>query len=201
MDGVLIDSENLWQENERALFSEFGIELSDRMLAETRGLRTEEMVAYWLNRFPLNGVDPEELKQRYDERMVEKMYTEVPLMEGAREALAYFRNKGLPMALASCSTRAHIDAAMDRHGLKDAFGLILSAAHRMPGKPHPEIYLQTAAQLGVDPTFCLAIEDTFFGVISALSARMTMLKDREFVRGWTARLRVEDEQDPEVRRV
>ncbi len=175
MDGILIDSENLWQQGEKALFAEYGIELTDEMLVQTRGLRTEEMVHHWTTRFRFDSVEPEELIRTYDRRMVELMRTSVPLMEGAAESIGFFRDKQLPVALASCSTHDHIDAALERHGLTDHFDLVISAAHEMPGKPHPEIYLRAAAQLGVDPVHCLAIEDSFFGVVSAKAARMKVL--------------------------
>ncbi len=175
MDGVLIDSENHWQQTEKAIFRELGIELTDELLVQTRGLRTEEMVAHWGRRFDLDSVSPSELMKQYDQRMVETMRTAVPLMEGAEEAIRFFRDKGIPVALATCSTTTHIDAALTRHDLKKYFDLEVSAASQMQGKPHPEVYLRTAELLGVDPVFCLAIEDSFFGVIAAKAARMKVV--------------------------
>ena len=175
MDGILIDSENLWQQSEKALFREYGIELTDELLLQTRGLRTEEMVEHWYSRYQPDSVTPEELMHRYDHNMIENMRKRVPLMEGAEEAIRFFREKNLPVALASCSTLDHIDVAMDTHGLTKHFDLVVSAANGMPGKPHPEVYLQTAEQLGVDPTLCVAIEDSFFGIISAKAARMKVV--------------------------
>jgi sugar-phosphatase len=133
------------------------------------------MVAHWIQRFDLDGISPEALMKRYDSIMVEAMRNSVPLMEGAVEAIQLFRNKGLPVALATCSTEAHIEATMERHGLRDSFDLLVSAARKMQGKPHPEVYLRTASWLEVDPTFCLAIEDSFFGVVAAKAARMKVV--------------------------
>ncbi|MGW8317307.1 MAG: HAD-IA family hydrolase, partial [Bacteroidales bacterium] len=123
----------------------------------------------------LDGVDPEELMKQYDARMIETMRTEVPMMEGAEDAIRFFKEKHLPVALATCSTSAHIDAALEKHGLKQYFDLFVSAADQMQGKPHPEVYLRTAALLGVHAIHCLAIEDSFFGVISAKAARMKVV--------------------------
>ncbi len=175
MDGVLIDSEHQWQQTERAIFRELDIDLTDELLVQTRGLRTEEMVKHWSNRFNLDGVNHAELMKRYDEIMVVTMKTDVPLMEGAVEALQFFHKKNIPIALATCSTAAHIDATLETHDLKRYFKLTVSAAHKMQGKPHPEVYLQTADMLGIDPTYCLAIEDSFFGVIAAKAARMKVV--------------------------
>ena len=79
MDGILIDSERHWQLTERAIFAELGIDLSDQLLVETRGLRTEEMVLHWSSRFSMDGRDLKALMADYDRRMVETMKTEVPL--------------------------------------------------------------------------------------------------------------------------
>jgi len=175
MDGILIDSERLWQLTERAIFAQLGIDLTDELLVQTRGLRTEEMVAHWSARFNLDGTDPRALMAEYDRRMVETMKREVPLMEGARELIGMIRELGLPLALATCSTQQHIDAVMEKHGLRDSFDLLVSAAVDMPGKPHPEVFLHTARLLKVDPTRCLVFEDSFNGLVAAKAARMMVV--------------------------
>jgi sugar-phosphatase len=175
MDGVLIDSERHWQLTERGLFRELGIELTDELLVETRGLRTEEMVKHWQNRFNLKSINPQTLMDQYDDRMIHTMRMEVSMMDGAEEAIQFFKEKKLPIALATCSTSAHIDAALEKHDLKKYFDLFVSAADQMQGKPHPEVYLRTADLMGVNPINCLAIEDSFFGVIAAKAARMKVV--------------------------
>jgi HAD superfamily hydrolase (TIGR01509 family) len=175
MDGVLIDSENHWQRTERAIFAELGIELTDELLYQTRGLRTEEMVEHWSIQFEMKAVDSKELMNRYDTLMVETMRNDVSMMDGALEAILFFKGKNLPLALASCSTQGHIDATMEKHGLWEYFDQLVSAAENMPGKPHPEVYLKTAEMLGTDPAMCLAIEDSFYGLISAKSAKMKVI--------------------------
>ncbi len=175
MDGILIDSERHWQLTERAIFADLGIDLTDQLLVQTRGLRTEEMVAHWWERFPMDGKDPDALMKDYDARMVETMKREVPLMDGARELIAMFKEMGLPVALATCSTHEHIDAVMEKHGLRTSFDLLVSAAVNMPGKPHPEVFLHTASMLKVNPTRCLVFEDSFNGVIAAKAARMKVV--------------------------
>ncbi|RLD88607.1 MAG: hexitol phosphatase HxpB [Bacteroidetes bacterium] len=175
MDGILIDSERHWQLTERALFADLGIDLTDQLLVQTRGLRTEEMVAHWSARFPIDGTDPKALMEEYDARMVDTMKKEVPLMEGVRELIEMFREMRLPVALATCSTQDHIDAVMEKHGLRASFDLLISAAVNMPGKPHPEVFLRTATLLKVDPTRCLVFEDSFNGVVAAKAARMKVV--------------------------
>jgi len=175
MDGVLIDSENHWQRHERELFGEMGIELTDELLVQTRGLTSEEMVNHWSSRFDIDGISHEDLMKDYDRRMILTMEKEVPLMDGALEAIQFFKEKNIPVALASCTNYNLIEAAMNRHDLRKYFKLMVSASGVMPGKPHPEVYIQTAAKMGADPTRCLAIEDSFFGVISAKAAKMKVV--------------------------
>jgi len=175
MDGVLIDSENHWQRTERELFGELGIVLTDELLVQTRGLTSAEMVKHWAGRFDIDGMEHEELMKEYDRRMIHTMETEVPLMDGAVEAIQFFRDMRIPVALASCTNYNLIEAAMGRHDLKKYFTLMVTASGKMPGKPHPEVYIHTAAKLGMDPTLCLAIEDSFFGVISAKAAKMKVI--------------------------
>jgi len=107
--------------------------------------------------------------------MIHTMQMDVPLMDGAVESIQFFREKGIPVALASCTNYNLIEAAMGRHDLKKYFTLMVTASGVMPGKPHPEIYIHTAVKLGMDPTRCLAIEDSFFGVISAKAAKMKVV--------------------------
>jgi len=175
MDGVLIDSENIWQQSEKELFEALGIKLTDALLTQSRGLRTQEMINHWCAMFNITSQTPETLIEQYDSQMLKKMQDLVPLMEGAVEAILFFKNKNIPLALASCSTMDHIEAAMGKYNLSRHFDLMVSAAEGMPGKPHPEVYLQTASKLGITPTSCLAIEDSFFGVIAAKAARMKVL--------------------------
>ena len=175
MDGILIDSERHWQLTERAIFADLGIDLTDALLVQTRGLRTEEMVGHWSARFPIDGKDPRALMKDYDRRMVETMKREVPLMEGARELIGMFKEMDLPVALATCSNHDHIDAVMEKHGLRASFDLLVSAAVDMPGKPHPEVFLRTAKMLEVDPTRCLVFEDSFYGIVAAKAARMKVV--------------------------
>lgn len=175
MDGVLIDSEKLWQQAEQDLFREVGAHITDDLLEQTRGLRSSEMVDHWCSRFNVTTETPQSLIERYDRRMIEELRTKVPLMEGAEAAIRFFRKKGLPLALASCSAIDQIEAAMEKHQLSGYFEFMISASEGMPGKPHPEVYLQAARKLGLEPTECLAIEDSFYGVISAKAARMKVL--------------------------
>lgn len=175
MDGVLIDSEPLWQKTEVELFAEIGLTLTPDMQVETKGLRTDEMISYWYARHPWTHATPEDLVKEYDRRMIDIFKNDVELMEGALEAIRFFRDLGLQIALASSSTMELIDICIDRFDLRKYFSVIYSAENETYGKPHPGVYLQTASLLNCDPTMCVAIEDSFHGVIAAKAARMKVI--------------------------
>jgi sugar-phosphatase len=96
-------------------------------------------------------------------------------MPGVREAIDLFASRSVPMAVCSGSYAVVIEAALDRLGISDAMSTWHSAEWEPLGKPHPGAYLSTAAKLGVDPTACLAFEDSFNGAISAKAARMRVV--------------------------
>lgn len=173
MDGLLIDSEPLWRRAEMAVFSGLGVELTEAMCERTTGLRIDEVVRHWHGVFgPWAGATPDAVAARVIERVIDLIRAEGEPRPGAREAVAAAREAGLRLALASSSARPIIDAALARLGLATAFEAVHSASDEAWGKPHPAVYLSTAARLGVPPTACLALEDSLPGVIAAKAARM-----------------------------
>ncbi|MDF1571791.1 MAG: hexitol phosphatase HxpB [Bacteroidales bacterium] len=172
MDGLLIDTEPYWQATERKVFRELGIEITEEMQVDTFGLRTDEQIRYWYNIRPWNKLSVKQVEDRYHETMLHFFRTEAKLMEGAIEALDFFSDRGLPMALASSSNMELINAFLDRFGFHHYFTEVYSAEFEEFGKPHPAVYLETARRLNTDPVGCLALEDSFHGLIAAKAARM-----------------------------
>lgn len=172
MDGLLIDTEPHWQVTERQVFAELGIEITEEMQVETFGLRCDEQIRHWYNFRPWKKVSLEEVENRFDATMLKYFQEEAVLMEGAREALDFFSNKGLPLALASSSNMQLINAFLDRFALHHYFNEVYSAEFEDYGKPHPAVYLETARRMNINPVNCLALEDSFHGLIAAKAARM-----------------------------
>jgi beta-phosphoglucomutase-like phosphatase (HAD superfamily) len=133
MDGLLIDTEPHWQATERKVFSELGMEITEEMQVDTFGLRTDEQIRHWYNIRPWKGLSVKEVEDRYNESMLLYFRTEAELMEGAVEALDFFSEKGLPIALASSSNMELINAFLDRF-----HGLIAAKAARMKTIAVPE---------------------------------------------------------------
>lgn len=172
MDGLLIDSEPLWQESEIVVFGKVGLRLDRAMCMETMGMRVDAVVDYWHSRHPWDDVPKKEIEDGIIDEVVERILREAEPKEGVASAIGFVRGKGARIAIASSSSYRIIEAVLDKFGLKDTFEVVHSAEEEEYGKPHPAVYLTAARKLGVSPRECLAIEDSYNGVISAKEAGM-----------------------------
>lgn len=172
MDGLLIDSEPLWRLAEQKVFRAVDLELTEAMCMETTGLRTDAVVDYWYQRHPWSDPSPEALEAMLIERVRQLMLERGESLPGVDHALGACRAAGLRLGLASSSAPVLIDAALERIGLSTTFEVQCSALHEEHGKPDPAVYLTAARRLGVEPTACLALEDSVPGVAAARTAGM-----------------------------
>lgn len=173
MDGVLIDSEPLWQRTEIDVFSAIGVPLTREQCISTMGLRIDEVVALWHDRFRW-GTEPtrQEMVDRVLTGMVEALRSEGTALQGVDDVLRACKRADLRVALATSSYAVVMDAVLDALELRGAFEVTHSGEHEQYGKPHPGIYLTVSGRLGVEPTRCLCIEDSVNGLIAAKAARM-----------------------------
>ncbi len=174
MDGLLIDSEPIWQEVETKVFSTVGINLTEEMCKETMGFRLDEMVAHWYNFKPWSNSKNaiKEIESNILDELVKKILCDAKPMPGVLESIRFFEEKNIPMAIASSSPLMVIEAVVKRFNLNEKFQLLHSAESEKYGKPHPAVYINTAHKLNVLPQESLAFEDSFNGLLSAKSARM-----------------------------
>lgn len=172
MDGLLVDSEPLWQEAEIEVFGGIGLQLTRQDCWRTKGLRVDATVRYWFERSPWQGPSPEEVADRLVRRVIELLRTRAAAKPGARHAVDYFRSQGLKVALASSSAPEIIAAVLEALRMRADFEVVRSALLEAEGKPHPAVYLSTAADLKVDPRACVALEDSRIGVAAARAAGM-----------------------------
>lgn len=172
MDGLLIDSEPFWQQAEMEVFAEVGLHLTSELCQQTMGLRIDEVVDYWYQQFPWDNPPPEQIAEQIVQRVIQLIQTEGQARRGVYSIFDFLQQTNLPVALASSSHYTLIEAVIQRLELAHCFDLIHSATSESYGKPHPAVYLTTAEKLGVEATHCLALEDSFNGVLSAKAARM-----------------------------
>ncbi|MFE3225127.1 HAD family hydrolase [Nocardia sp. NPDC059228] len=174
MDGVLIDTEPIWEEVRRAYVEE----MRGRWLPDTQerlmGMSTAEWSRY-LSEDLLDGRRaPGEVAEDVITRMAARYGDHLPLMPDAVDTVR--RLAGIhTLGLASSSPRRLIDVVLDRMGVTDLFAATVSTEEVARGKPAPDGYLEAAARLGIDPDACVAIEDSSNGLRAAHAAGMTVI--------------------------
>jgi sugar-phosphatase len=172
MDGLLIDSEPLWQIAEVEILGTLGVPIDPHACRQTKGMFVNEVTAYWHERFPWPGPSSDEVAVEVVDRVCDLVVERGVLQPGVSEAIGLCRRHGLDLAIASSSQYRLIELVLGHFGLAQHFPVIHSAEEEPFGKPHPGVYLGAAAKLGVDPTRCLAWEDAAAGVLAAKAARM-----------------------------
>ncbi len=175
LDGLLIDSEPFWRRAEIEVFATVGLELTEADTRQTMGLRIDDAVHHWFVRRPWDGMAPVEVERAVTARVADLIEAEGAPMAGALDVIDLCRARSIPMAVCSGSYAVVIEAALDKLAISSSMAAWHSAEWEPLGKPHPGAYLSTAAKLGVDPTACLAFEDSFNGAISAKAARMRVV--------------------------
>nr|WP_024967905.1 hexitol phosphatase HxpB [Pantoea sp. IMH] len=173
MDGLLIDSEPLWDRAEMDIFSTLDVDLSRRSeLPDTLGLRIDQVVRMWYETLPWKGPSQQEVTERIITRALNLVEETRPLLPGVESALKLCKAEGLKMGLASASPLHMLERVLAMFNLRDNFDAVVSAEALPYSKPHPQVYLNAAAQLGVDPLNCVTLEDSVNGMIATKAARM-----------------------------
>ncbi|MCW2752807.1 MAG: Phosphorylated carbohydrates phosphatase [Marmoricola sp.] len=173
MDGTLVDTEPYWIEVEFALVAEHGGTWS---MEHALNLVGNDLLvsAEYIRRH--GGVDlaPEVIVERLLDGVIARIKESVPWRPGSRELLAGLREAGVPCALVTMSYERFVDPVLAALPT-DTFASVVTGDSVAVGKPHPEPYLRAAAELGVEPSDCLAIEDSNTGAKSAVAAGCTVL--------------------------
>jgi sugar-phosphatase len=175
MDGLLVDSEQLWQEAEVEILGALGVPLVAGACRLTKGMFVSEVARFWFERYPWSGPGPDEVAVRVVDRVIALVLETGRLQPGAEATLERCTRRGLPMAVASSSEYRLIEAVLEHFGIGHFFALVHSAEEEAYGKPHPGVFLTTAHRLAVAPERCLVFEDALAGVIAAKAARMACI--------------------------
>jgi HAD superfamily hydrolase (TIGR01509 family) len=173
MDGVLIDSEQIWDEVREELARERGGRWHQRAQADMMGMSSTEWSRYMHDVIGLPE-PPEEINKEVVRRLLARYKESLPLLPGAVEAVERLA-KRWPLGLASSSNREVIDAVLEQAEIAHLFRATVSSEDVEHGKPAPDVYLEAARRLGVDPTSCAAIEDSQNGIRSARAAGMRVI--------------------------
>jgi len=183
LDGLLLDTEQVWDEVREALVRERGGRWHDRAQADMMGMSSHEWSRYLHEELGLPE-PPEELNRLVVERMEERYRDGLPVIDGAVDAVRRMAERW-PLGLASSSNRPLIDLALDRMGVADLFHATVSSEEVERGKPAPDVYLEAARRLGVPPERAAAVEDSASGIRAAKAAgmRVVAIPNRHFPPG------------------
>jgi HAD superfamily hydrolase (TIGR01509 family) len=173
LDGVLVDSEHVWDVARMSLAEERGGRWTDNASRDMMGMSSLEWSHYMRDEIGIDE-EPEEISAEVVRRLERIYRVELPLMEGAVEAVESLAAHW-PLGLASSSNRELIDLVLDLSGLDRFFAATVSSEEVARGKPAPDVYLETARRLDVAPEQCAAVEDSENGILAAKAAGMHVL--------------------------
>jgi HAD superfamily hydrolase (TIGR01509 family) len=173
LDGVLVDSETVWNDARRELTEAGGGSWRDDAQRAMMGLSSVEWSRYMREELGVQ-MSAEAISATVVER-VERLYRErLPLLPGAREAVTSLASRW-PLAIASSANRSIIALVLELAGLADCFQAAVSSEEVDRGKPAPDVYLEAARRIGRDPASCAAVEDSANGLRAAAAAGMRVI--------------------------
>ncbi len=174
LDGTLVDSMWMWKDIDIEFLGRFGYGLPEDLQREIEGMSFSETASYFKERFLL-PMTVEEIKDCWIAMSIEKYRTEVGLKPGALEFLKYCRERGIRTGVATSNGRDMVDAVIESLKIGDYLGEVATACEVAAGKPEPDIYLEVARRLSVEPEECLVFEDIPAGIVAGKRAGMTVL--------------------------
>ena len=180
LDGVLIDSESVWDAARRAVVADNGGSWTETATRAMQGMSSPEWSRYLRDELGVE-LDPDEISRQVVERMLASYEREVPLLPGAVQAVRRLAERW-PLGLASSSNRPVIDAVLETAGLTECFSATVSGDEVAHGKPSPDVYLAAARKLGVEAGRAAAVEDSSNGLRAGAAAGMLVIAvpNREF---------------------
>jgi HAD superfamily hydrolase (TIGR01509 family) len=173
LDGILVQSEELWDEARRSLAADHGISWPDGATDAMMGMSSKEWSRYVHDEVGVPD-SPEEINRKVLERLLERYRTDLPWIDGAQEAVRRI-GAAYPLGLATSSNREIIDIVVEVGGFEDLLAVTVSSEEVERGKPAPDVYLEVVRRMGVDPSRCAAIEDSTNGLLAAANAGMRVI--------------------------
>jgi beta-phosphoglucomutase-like phosphatase (HAD superfamily) len=172
MDGLLIDSEPLWNEAADEVFQYYGKKITPAEYAQTTGLRTSEFVSWWLRDYKFDDTELERAGEQIISLVIDKVKRKGQAMAGTKYIFDFFKRRGYKIGLATSSPLSLVDTVTELLQIGSYLDATTSAEKLEYGKPHPQVYLDCAKALNASPLECLAFEDSVNGMIAVKAARM-----------------------------
>ena len=173
LDGVIVDSEQVWDEVRVELVQEAGLPFPPEATRAMMGMSSPEWSRYLVEVVGLPGT-PEQANAAVVERMIERYAEGPPFIPGALEAVERIGARW-PLAIASSSNRELIDLVLEAAALESLVRVAVSSEEVGRGKPAPDVYLEAIRRLGVEPQHAAAVEDSHNGIRSAKAAGLRVV--------------------------
>lgn len=174
MDGVIVDTEHVWDEVREILVGDWGGTYHPLAQRAMMGMSSPEWSRYMHDELGLSA-SPEKINAEVVRRMLDRYEYDLPLVPSALDAIRSLHAAGLPLAVASSSNRPLIDAVLRTAGVDALFVATVSSEEVAYGKPSPDVYLEAARRLDVPARECVAVEDSSNGIRAAHAAGMRVL--------------------------
>lgn len=175
MDGVLIDSEPMWQQAELAVFSSLGVTICPQRQQQTVGMTTKAVTAHWYQQSPWSSMSLEQAEQAVLQHVARQITQAGVAKKGLLPLLNQLQQQAIPTGLATNSPGFLMDTTLHKLQIRHYFATHCSVEMVKQGKPAPDIYLLAAKNLGVAPEHCLVFEDSYTGLSAAKAAGMTVV--------------------------
>lgn len=172
MDGLLIDSEPLWQEAGMETLEKFNVSLTDEQYHSSTGLRTPEWIDHWFNYFEIDKKHAATAIQTIESTAIAKIRDKGQPLPGVEYIMEFCKARNLKTAVASSSPLELINVVVDKLCIRKYLSNTTSAEKLPFGKPHPQVFIECANELASPANSCLVFEDSFNGMIAAKAAKM-----------------------------
>jgi len=171
LDGTLVDSMWMWKAIDIEFLGEYGYECPDDIQRAIEGMSFSETAVYFKERFDL-PLSLDEIKAIWVKMSIDKYRHEVPLKPGVLEFLKYCKENGIRTGIGTSNGSEIVDAVLTSLKVKEYFDVVVTACEVAHGKPEPDIYLEVARRLGVEPSCCMVFEDVPAGILAGKRAGM-----------------------------
>lgn len=175
MDGVIVDSEPLWKRAEQEVFSSLGVVVTDELAALTKSMTTTAVARFWFDQCPWPNKTLEDAEEMVIARVIELVTMEECCISGVKLLIEKLKSKDTRIGLATNSPYRIIQPVLQKAGMEHLFDSISSAEQHENGKPDPSVYLAVSHKLNIAPAHCIAIEDSYSGMLAAKNAGMKVI--------------------------
>ena len=171
VDGTIADSMWMWKQIDIEYLGKFGITLPDDLQKNIEGMSFRETAIYFKERFRISD-SIEKMMEDWNAMAAHKYQHEIPLKKAVKEFIALCKNKELLLGIATSNSAELLGYLLKAHEVTDCFDVIITGSDGLKGKPAPDMYLEAAKRLNVDPKDCLVFEDIMPGILAGKRAGM-----------------------------